>query len=263
MRIGELSRHSGVTIPTIKYYLREGLLPAGAATSPNQATYTDEHLRRLRLIRALIDVGGLSVAATREVLGAVDDPTVVGHELLGVAQCSVVPVKRGGRDSDEWRSARVEAAALVARRGWYVSPTAPALDQVADVIAAERALGLDELLEAIDGYADAAELVAQHDLRTVLARAQRADTGPAAGPAPETGTSPAAGTETGTGGAGRDERVGEGADAARRRALMVEAVVTGTVLGESLLTALRLLAQEAASARIFGHDEPPSTPPPI
>ncbi|MCW2643704.1 MAG: hypothetical protein JWP76_6010 [Dactylosporangium sp.] len=222
MRMAELSRRSGVSVPTIKYYLREGLLPAGAVTSPNQADYGNGHLRRLRLIRALIDVGGLSVAAAREVLGAVDDPSVVGHDLLGVAHCAVVPTKRAGRDTEEWLAARAEAATVVERRGWHVSPNAPALDLVADVIAAARALGLDELLGVIDGYADVAETVAEHDLGTVIARAQRGDT---------------------------DDEMG-------RQALMVEAVVTGTVLGESLLTGLRLLAQEAASARIFGQTAP-------
>jgi len=34
MRISQLSAESGVPIPTIKYYLREGLLPGGEATSP-------------------------------------------------------------------------------------------------------------------------------------------------------------------------------------------------------------------------------------
>jgi DNA-binding transcriptional MerR regulator len=37
MRIGELSKVTGVPVPTIKYYLREGLLPAGELSSPNQA----------------------------------------------------------------------------------------------------------------------------------------------------------------------------------------------------------------------------------
>ena len=53
MRIAELSRDSGVPVPTIKYYVREGLLPPGELTSPNQAQYDASHLRRLRLIRAL------------------------------------------------------------------------------------------------------------------------------------------------------------------------------------------------------------------
>ena len=39
MRIGELSRATEVPVPTIKYYLREGLLPHGELSSPNQASY--------------------------------------------------------------------------------------------------------------------------------------------------------------------------------------------------------------------------------
>ena len=38
----------------MKFYLREGLLPAGTATSATQATYDAGHLRRLRLVRALL-----------------------------------------------------------------------------------------------------------------------------------------------------------------------------------------------------------------
>src|SRR5678816_76704 len=72
VRIAELSSKSGTSIPSIKFYLREGLLPAGSPTGKNQAEYAEAHVRRLRLIRALIDVGGLTVAAAREVLSAVD-----------------------------------------------------------------------------------------------------------------------------------------------------------------------------------------------
>ena len=73
MRIAELSRRSGVPVPTIKYYLREGLLPGGTPTGRNQADYDERHLHRLRLVRALVDVGQVSIAGAREVLGAVDD----------------------------------------------------------------------------------------------------------------------------------------------------------------------------------------------
>src|SRR5260370_17144359 len=83
MRIAELSRDSGVPVPTIKYYVREGLLPPGELTSPNQAQYNDAHLRRLKLIRALCDVGGLSVAAMRDLLAAAGSPATSTPEPLG------------------------------------------------------------------------------------------------------------------------------------------------------------------------------------
>lgn len=74
MRISELARVSGVTIATIKYYVREGLLPAGAPTSATQAEYGDVHVERLRLIRALVEVGGLSLTTVGELLQILDSP---------------------------------------------------------------------------------------------------------------------------------------------------------------------------------------------
>jgi len=67
MRLAELSRRSGIPRSSIKYYLREGLLPAGAPTARNQATYGPEHVERLALIRALRDVAGLPLDAIARV----------------------------------------------------------------------------------------------------------------------------------------------------------------------------------------------------
>src|SRR3954469_3247740 len=86
VRIAELSRRSGVSVPTIKFYLREGLLPPGTPTGRNQASYDGAHERRLRLLRALVEVGGLSTAALRQVLLAVDAPVAAVPALLGGAR---------------------------------------------------------------------------------------------------------------------------------------------------------------------------------
>ena len=75
MRIGELSKAPDVPVPTIKYYLREGLLPAGELSSPNQASYGDAHVRRLRLIRALIELAQVPVATVKEILESLDADT--------------------------------------------------------------------------------------------------------------------------------------------------------------------------------------------
>jgi hypothetical protein len=45
MRISELSKASGVSIPTIKFYLREGLLPQGRLVAANQANYEEDRHR--------------------------------------------------------------------------------------------------------------------------------------------------------------------------------------------------------------------------
>lgn len=90
MRISELSAQTGVPVATIKYYLREKLLPEGERSAPTQATYGDLHVQRLRVIRALIE-SGVSIAETRRVLEALDQPPESPHALIGQAHAAVIP----------------------------------------------------------------------------------------------------------------------------------------------------------------------------
>ncbi|MFB6821299.1 MerR family transcriptional regulator [Streptomyces virginiae] len=85
MRLAELGERSGVAIATIKYYLREGLLPPGRRVSATTADYDEGHLRRLRLVRAMIQVGQVPVARVREVLAYVDDESLGRTMRLGAA----------------------------------------------------------------------------------------------------------------------------------------------------------------------------------
>src|SRR4030081_3166458 len=119
VRMAELSARTGVPIPTIKFYLREGLLPPGERTSPNQAQYGEEHARRLKLIRALVDVGGLSIVASRAVLGHLDSVGVDTLEQLGKVQYSLTQRReREQEDDDAWRATEDQVERLVERHGW-------------------------------------------------------------------------------------------------------------------------------------------------
>jgi DNA-binding transcriptional MerR regulator len=89
LRISELSSQTGIPIATIKFYLRENLLHEGVRTAATQAQYDESHVARLRLIRALLGPGGLSVVAAQRVIQAIDEPPDSVHELLGVAARAV------------------------------------------------------------------------------------------------------------------------------------------------------------------------------
>lgn len=167
-----------MSVPTIKYYVREGLLPAGQLTSPNQASYEETHIRRLRLIRALLDVGGLSVAAIREVIVAIDDPELPLHEMLGTAAQRVAPSydgAAGGQTEDSRAAARKAVAELIARRGWRSHPLSPAGEALAVALAALEDVGHGSFIEVLDDYADAAEGVARADLDYVARNVARED----------------------------------------------------------------------------------------
>ena len=200
MWLAELSERSGVAIPTIKYYRREGLLPPGEAVGATRTRYDEDHLERLRLIRALVTVAAMPIARVREVLAVVDDPATPVVKAMGSAheQLSPEPAAEPSGDS----TSRV--ATLIRRRRWRTAPDgrharalAAALDAMADA-------GLPMSDETLAAYAEGAVAVARSDL------------------------------------AGMAELSREGA---------VERAVTGTVLGEPVLLALRRMAHESAARR--------------
>lgn len=162
MRIAELSARSGVAVPTIKYYLRERLLPPGERTSPNQAHYADDHMRRLKLIRALIDTGGLSIAQVREVLAAIDTPEKQVNDVLGVVQGSMT-TPREHEDGDAWDAASQAVADLIERRNWHAKANSPAGRTLASVIVTAWQLGHDDFVSQLDHYLAPCEQIAESD----------------------------------------------------------------------------------------------------
>jgi DNA-binding transcriptional MerR regulator len=160
MRISELSRRSGVSVTTIKYYLREGLLPSGRQTAATQAESDDQHLRRLRLIRALTGVRGLSVSTTREVLDALAEYTGDTHRLLGVALGAI----RVGEAASDDASEAAEVEALVKELDWDVHALAPARAALAETLGSLRALGVPLGWRTLLPYAQLAERTAVLDL---------------------------------------------------------------------------------------------------
>src|ERR1700734_726954 len=139
MRMAELSERSGVPIATIKYYLREGLLPQGTPVSATRADYGEAHLRRLRLIRALIEVGEVPVAGICATLRQIDDASVTEHRMLGTVQYALGPhVEPPTGPDPDWAAAQAEVAALIDEMGWRITRAAPAPALLAAVLAALR-----------------------------------------------------------------------------------------------------------------------------
>jgi DNA-binding transcriptional MerR regulator len=166
MRMQELSAASGVPVATIKFYLRERLLPAGERTQPNQSRYGDAHLRRIRLIRALIEVGGLSVAGARGVIAVLDLPGQNVHNVLGLAQYAMAP-PIAAPDTDEFRAARGRVDETVDRLGWHVSQENAGRNGAALVLSTMAELHQHRLIDILEPYARAAETAATADLDAV------------------------------------------------------------------------------------------------
>ncbi|GGN27899.1 MerR family transcriptional regulator [Lentzea pudingi] len=194
-------------MPTIKYYLREGLLPAGVLTSPNQAHYDDEHLRRLRLVRALVDVGGLSIASVREVLAAIDTRDESLHNKLGAVQEAISQPSPVELDP----LAIKDVQDFFARHGQTecVDVTeSNVTHMLAAALSSARSVGHDSIKELLDPYLEGLKIIARADLDYVAQHRSPDD--------------------------------------------VIEAMVVGTLIGDTVLKAVRRLAHAQVSAEVLG-----------
>jgi len=74
MKIGELAQIAQCTVETVRYYEREGLLPAPARTAGNFRLYGSAHIERLRFIRNCRALD-MSHDEIRNLLALADRPT--------------------------------------------------------------------------------------------------------------------------------------------------------------------------------------------
>jgi DNA-binding transcriptional MerR regulator len=162
--MAELSRATGVPVPTVKYYLREGLLPTGIPVGPNQAEYQDTHVRRLRLIRVLREVGDLGVAQVGKILEAIEAKDLSLPEVLGRAQSALAPGRELAVVSEELGRAKADVDGFIEELGWRVSAGAPARWTLAEALLALQRLSGVEGPEVFVPYAAAAERIALAEL---------------------------------------------------------------------------------------------------
>lgn len=162
MRISELAAATGVPVHTLKYYLREGVLMPGEARSRTRAEYTAEHVDRVRLVRALVEHGGVGIAGVHAILAALDSPPPSRHELLGVAH-GVLPGARGGKGAGAG-DPDPAVVAFVERLGWGVGDCSPAVRGLADAVTRARSAGLPLPDTELEAYARAMRSVAEVDL---------------------------------------------------------------------------------------------------
>ena len=163
MKISELSERSGVPVATVKFYIREGMLPRGEALSATRAEYGDEHLARLRLIGALADVRGLPLSRVRDILALIDAPDDDPIEILGRAVGALPPYVDTVRDDHP------RARAAIADLGLTYDPDFTAVAQLDEALRALEGAGLDASPAVLRRYADAMSHVAAAEIAPIAA----------------------------------------------------------------------------------------------
>ena len=161
---------TGVAATTMKYYLREGLVHGGERVEANQTAYDESHVHRVKLVRALIETGGLSIAAAKQVLATLDsEETSLAHTFeaaqhaLAVGGASIGPADP---------AARTRILALVDDHHWHTSAENPGFDVAARALDAFATIGFTPSDDFLDAYASAASTIARADLVALTTRSR-------------------------------------------------------------------------------------------
>lgn len=91
--IGELSRRTGVKVPTIRFYEQIGLLAAPPRTDGNQRRYGKPEVERLNFIRHSRELG-FEVEDIRELLEMAASPQASCHQADSIARNHLTEIDR-------------------------------------------------------------------------------------------------------------------------------------------------------------------------
>ncbi len=92
MQIGELSRHTGVNIETIRYYERVGVLPVPARQANGRRSYGEADARRLGFVRHARELG-FDLGDVRALLALQERPEASCEDASRIAGAQLAEVE--------------------------------------------------------------------------------------------------------------------------------------------------------------------------
>lgn len=97
MKIGDLARMTNTRVETIRYYEKEGLIPAPSRSGGNYRIYEVAHLNRLSFIRRSRDLG-FTLEQVRKLLMLADNRDASCGEVDTIAAAHIVEIDDKIRD---------------------------------------------------------------------------------------------------------------------------------------------------------------------
>ena len=136
MLLNALAEVSHTTTASIKFYRREGLLPAGTRLTATRQDYDQGHVERLQLIRVLREEAGAAIPDIRALVTVIDDPRRPLVDALEIAQALAAGLSSAEAGGPSERREDPMIRDLLTQLGWPDVASGP-----------RRALG--ELLEGM------------------------------------------------------------------------------------------------------------------
>jgi|SRR5436190_23667665 len=104
MKIGEVADRGGVNLQTIRYYEREGLLPAPPRMASGYRLFNQETVRRVRFIKRAQELG-FTLAEIRELLTLRIEESRSSAEVRAIAQAKIADIDNKVRHLDAMKRA--------------------------------------------------------------------------------------------------------------------------------------------------------------
>lgn len=166
MQLKELCDVSEVSAASVKFYLREGLLPKGDQIHSTRAEYGQRHVERLKMITGLRSIVGLSLAQIKTLTGLIDDPAVPRLQLLSQTHAMVL-----GAPTDRLPDHRLLTEVMESLN--WPDETSDARNLTNATLHQMETIGLPVSADVVLGYAHAADLVARQDLGSLFSAESR------------------------------------------------------------------------------------------
>jgi MerR family mercuric resistance operon transcriptional regulator len=92
LTIGELAKRGGVNLETVRYYERQGLLPAPPRSPSGYRLFPPESVRRIRFIKRAQELG-FSLKEIRELLALRVDPEGTSADVRKRAEAKIADIE--------------------------------------------------------------------------------------------------------------------------------------------------------------------------
>ncbi|REJ05720.1 MerR family transcriptional regulator [Microbacterium bovistercoris] len=162
MKLSELARETGATTASLKFWMREGVLPAGELRNQTTAVYGQRHLDRVALIQTLRSEFDASIAGIRGLTSLIDRPDAVPLDVMEA--CQVIATGLAiGEVHDEYAELIGE---LHDRVGW-IRFDSLAAGVLAHALAASARVGYPYSLAALEQYARMLDPIAESDIGAI------------------------------------------------------------------------------------------------
>jgi DNA-binding transcriptional MerR regulator len=111
LMIGEVSRLTGVKVPTIRYYEGAGMLPRAQRSESNRRIYDDKALKRIAFIRHARNLG-FSMSDIKALIALQDNPAQSCKQADTIARARIAEVELRIR---HLQSLQAELQAMIGR----------------------------------------------------------------------------------------------------------------------------------------------------